>query len=147
MPGTVRLHRILTAPPEKVFRAFVEPDAIASWIPPYGYLCTVHDLDARVGGRHRMSFRNFTTGGSHSFGGTYLAFEPGKHLQYTDRFEDPNMPGEMTVTVTLKAVSAGTELTITQEGIPDMIPTDQCTLGWQQSLEKMARLVEPDIRM
>lgn len=147
MPGTVHLHRVIAAPPEKVFRAFVEPDAIASWLPPYGYLCTVHDLDARAGGKHRMSFRNFTTGGSHSFGGTYLAFEPGKRLQYTDRFEDPNMPGEMTVTVALKAVSAGTELTVTQEGIPDMIPTDQCTLGWQQSLEKMARLVEPDINM
>lgn len=147
MPGTVHLHRVIAAPPEKVFRAFVEPDAIASWLPPYGYLCTVHELDARVGGKHRMSFRNFTTGGSHAFGGTYLAFEPGKCLQYTDRFDDPTMPGEMTVAVTLKAVSAGTELAVTQEGIPDMIPTDQCTLGWQQCLEKMARLVEPDIQM
>lgn len=147
MPGTVRLHRVIAAPPAKVFRAFVEPDAIASWLPPYGFLCTVHELDAKVGGRHRMSFRNFTTGDSHSFGGTYRELIPGERLVYTDKFDDPNLPGEMTVTVTLKAVSAGTEMTIVQDGIPDMIPPDQCHLGWQQCLEKMARLVEPDINM
>jgi uncharacterized protein YndB with AHSA1/START domain len=145
MPGTVKLHRVLTTTPDKVYRAFVEPDAIASWLPPYGYLCTVHHLDAKVGGTHKMSFRNFTTGGGHSFGGTYLELIPGEKLVYTDRFDDPNMPGEMKVTVTLKAVSAGTEMTVVQEGIPDMIPTDQCHVGWQECLEKMARLVQPEI--
>lgn len=147
MPGTVRLHRVLTAPPEKVFRAFVEADAIASWLPPFGFTCTVHELDARKGGKHRMSFRNFTTGGSHSFGGEYLEFEPGKKLVYTDRFDDPNMPGEMTVTVTLKAVPSGTDMTIVQEGIPDMIPVAGCYIGWQECLQKFGRLVEPDINM
>lgn len=145
MPGTVRLHRVLTTSPDKVYRAFIEPDAIASWLPPYGFLCTVHHLDAKVGGTHRMSFRNFTTGGSHSFGGTYLELIPGEKLVYTDKFEDPNMPGEMKVTVTLKAVSMGTELTIVQEGIPDMIPVDGCNVGWQECLEKMAKLVQPEI--
>ena len=145
MPSTVRFHRVLAAKPEKVYRAFLEPDAIASWLPPYGFLCTVHELNATVGGKHRMSFRNFTTGSSHSFGGEYLELKPGERLVYTDRFDDANLPGEMKVTVTLKAVSVGTELSIEQEGIPDVIPREACTLGWQQSLRKLAKLVEPDI--
>jgi uncharacterized protein YndB with AHSA1/START domain len=145
MPGTVRLHRVLTTTPAKVYRAFTEADAMASWLPPYGFLCTVHEMDARVGGRHRMSFRNFTTGGSHAFGGTYLELIPGEKLVYTDTFEDPNMPGEMKVTVTLKAVSVGTELTVVQEGIPDMIPLEGCYLGWQECLEKLTKLVQPEI--
>jgi len=128
-----------------VYRAFLEADAIASWLPPYGFLCTVHHLDAKVGGTHRMSFRNFTTGGSHSFGGTYLELIPNEKLVYTDKFEDPNMPGEMKVTVTLKAVSMGTELTIVQDGIPDMIPVDGCYVGWQECLEKLSKLVQPEI--
>ena len=145
MPSTVRLHRVLTTTPEKVFRAFTEADAIASWLPPFGFLCTVHELDARVGGQHRMSFRNFTTGHSHSFGGTYRDLIPGQRLVYTDRFDDPNLPGEMTVTVDLRAVSVGTEVNITQDGIPDIIPADACYLGWQESLRKLAKLVEPNI--
>ena len=145
MPNTVRLHRVLTAAPAKVFRAFTEADAIASWLPPFGFLCTVHQLDARVGGQHRMSFRNFTTGGSHSFGGTYLELIPGQRLVYTDRFDDPNLPGEMTVTVDLRAVSVGTDLAIAQSGIPDLIPVEACYLGWQESLRKLAKLVEPEI--
>ena len=120
MPNTVRLHRVIAAKPEKLYRAFVEADAIASWLPPFGFLCTVHELDAKVGGRHRMSFRNFTTGGSHSFGGEYLELVPGERLVYTDRFDDPNLPGEMTITVRLKAVSCGTELSIEQAGTPEM---------------------------
>lgn len=146
MPNTVNLHRVLPATPDKVYRAFVEPDAVASWLPPFGFTCTVQELDAREGGRHRMSFRNFTTGNSHSFGGTYLKLVPGETLVYTDSFDDPNLPGEMTVTVTLKAVSVGTEMTVVQEGIPDLIPAEACYLGWQQSLRKLADLVEPDIR-
>ena len=146
MPGTVRLHRVLTAPPEKVYRAFLEPDALAKWLPPNGFVCTVHQLDARVGGAHRASFRNFTTGHSHAFGGEYLELEPGRRLRYTDRFDDPNLPGEMQVTVDLRAVSVGTEVEIVQEGIPDMIPTEACYLGWQESLRNLAKLVEPDIR-
>lgn len=145
MSGTVRFHRVLTAPPGKVYRAFLEPDAVAAWLPPYGFLCTVHALDARMGGAHRMSFRNFTTGSSHSFGGEYLELIPGELLRYTDRFDDPNLPGEMQVTVRLKAVSCGTELSVEQSGIPDVIPLDACHLGWQQSLRKLADLVEPDI--
>lgn len=147
MPHTIRLHRVLAAKPEKVYRAFIEPDAMASWLPPYGYLCTVHELDARVGGKHRMSFRNFTTGDSHSFGGEYLELVPGQKLVYTDKFDDPNMPGEMKVTVTLKAVSTGTDVSIVQEGVPDMIPAEACYLGWQDSLDKFRRLVEPEINM
>lgn len=147
MPNTVRLHRVIATRPEKVYRAFVEPDAIASWLPPYGFLCTVHELDARVGGTHRMSFRNFTTGGSHSFGGAYLELVPGERLVYTDKFDDPNLPGEMKVTVELKGVSCGTELTVVQEGVPDVIPPESCYLGWQDSLRKLAKLVEPDINM
>lgn len=145
MPGTVRLHRVFTASAEKVYRAFVEPDAVASWLPPFGFLCSVHELDATEGGRHRMSFRNFTTGEVHSFGGTYLKLVPGETLVYTDRFDDPNLPGEMTVTVTLKAVAVGTEMTVVQEGIPDMIPEAACYLGWQELLRKLAKLVEPDL--
>lgn len=145
MPSTIRLHRVLTAKPEKIFRAFVEADAIAGWLPPNGFLCTVHELDARVGGRHRMSFRNFTTGGSHSFGGTYREVVPGERLVYTDRFDDASLAGEMTTTVTLRAVSVGTEVTIEQQGIPDAIPPEACYLGWQESLRKLAKLVEPEI--
>jgi len=145
MPNTIRLHRVVAAKPQKVYRAFVEPDAIASWFPPYGYLCTVHNLDAKVGGRHRMSFRNFTTGKGHSFGGTYVELVPGERLVYTDTFEDPNLPGEMRVTVTLKAVSMGTEINIEQEGVPDVIPPDACYLGWQDSLRKLELLVVPEI--
>ncbi len=145
MPGTVKLHRVFAAAPEKVYRAFLEPDAVASWLPPFGFTCTVHELDAREGGRHRMSFRNFTTGESHSFGGTYLKLVPNKALVYTDAFDDPSLPGEMTVTVTLDTVSVGTEVTIVQEGIPDQIPREACYLGWQESLRKLLRLVEPEI--
>lgn len=145
MPGTVRLHRVIAATPEKVYRAFLEPDALASWLPPFGFLCTVHELDAKVGGTHRMSFRNFTTGGSHFFGGTYRELVAAERLVYTDAFDDPNLPGEMTVTVMLKAVSVGTELTIEQTGIPDVIPPEACYLGWQDSLHKLDKLVVPDI--
>ncbi|MCB9947327.1 MAG: SRPBCC family protein [Rhodospirillaceae bacterium] len=145
MPNTIRLHRVIAAKPEKVYRAFVEPDAIASWIPPFGFVCTVHELDARAGGRHRMSFRNFTTGTSHAFGGTYLEVVAGQRLVYTDEFDDPNLPGEMKVTVTLQAVSVGTDMTIEQQGVPDVIPTEACYLGWQDCLQKLARLVEPEI--
>lgn len=145
MPNTVSLHRVFAAGPEKVYRAFLEPDAVASWFPPFGFTCTVHELDAREGGRHRMSFRNFTTGNSHDFGGTYLKLVPGERLVYTDAFDDPNLPGEMKVTVTLKPVSVGTEMTVVQEGIPDLIPTEACYLGWQESMRKLAKLVEPEI--
>lgn len=145
MPGTVRLHRVFTAKPEKVYRAFVEPDAVASWLPPFGFVCTVHQMEAREGGRHRMSFRNFTTGESHSFGGTYLKLVPGELLVYSDMFDDPNLPGEMKVTVTLKPVSLGTEMNVLQENVPDIIPVEACYLGWQESLLKLARLVEPEI--
>jgi len=145
MPNSIRLHRVIAAKPEKVYRAFVEADAIASWLPPFGFLCTVHELDARIGGKHRMSFRNFTTGHSHSFGGEYLELVPGQRLVYSDRFDDPNLPGEMTITVALKAVSCGTEMSIEQAGVPDMIPPEACYLGWQESLRKLAKLVEPEI--
>ena len=145
MPGKVRLHRVIAARPEKIYRAFVERDAIASWLPPYGFVCTIHELDAKVGGNHRMSFRNFTTGDSHAFGGTYQELIPGERLVYTDRFDDPNLPGEMTVTVALKAVSVGTQMVIEQTGIPDAIPEEACYLGWQQSLEKLQKLATPEI--
>lgn len=145
MPSTIKLHRVIAAGPEKVYRAFLEADAVASWLPPYGFLCTVHELDGRVGGRHRMSFRNFTTGNGHSFGGTYVELVPGERLVYTDGFDDPNMPGEMRVTVRLKAVSVGTDIEIEQDGVPDVIPPEACYLGWQESLYKLARLVEPEI--
>jgi uncharacterized protein YndB with AHSA1/START domain len=145
MPNTVRLHRVLATSPEKVYRAFTEADAMAKWLPPNGFACTVHRLDARVGGSHRMSFRNFTTGHSHSFGGNYVELVPNERLRYTDKFDDPNLPGEMQVTVTLKKVAVGTELNVVQEGVPDVIPVEACYLGWQQSLENLAKLVEPDI--
>jgi len=145
MPGTVRLHRVLACPPEKVYRAFTEADAYAAWLPPFGFIATVDRMEARVGGGFHMSFRNFTTGHSHSFGGTYLELVPNERIRHTDSFDDPGLPGEMTVTVTLRAVSCGTEMQVTQEGIPDLIPEDACYLGWQESLIKLARLVEPDI--
>jgi uncharacterized protein YndB with AHSA1/START domain len=145
MPGTVRLHRVLTTKPEKVYRAFVEADALAKWLPPNGFTCTVHHLDAKVGGTFKMSFRNFTTGGSHSFGGKYLELVPGERLRYTDKFDDPNLPGEITVTVTLKPVTCGTDVNIVQDGIPDAIPVEMCYLGWQDSLRNLAALVEPEI--
>ena len=145
MPGTVRLHRVLATAPEKVYRAFLEADAMAKWLPPNGFACTVHHFEARVGGSFRMSFRNFTTGHSHSFGGEYRELVPNERLHYTDRFDDPNLPGEIHVTVTLKKVSVGTELNVVQEGIPDVIPVAACYLGWQQSLENLAKLVEPEI--
>ena len=145
MPNTVRLHRVLATKPEKVYRAFVEADALAKWLPPNGFVCTVHHLDAKAGGAFKMSFRNFTTGISHSFGGKYLELVPGERVRYTQTFDDPNLPGEMTVTVALKQVSAGTELNIVQEGLPDAIPVEMCYLGWQDSLRNLARLVEPEI--
>ena len=145
MPSTILLHRVIATKPEKVYRAFLEPDAMASWIPPFGFLCTVHELDARVGGKHRMSFRNFTTGNSHSFGGTYLELVPGERIVYTDKFDDPNLPGEMKTTVTFKAVSVGTEMKVEQQGVPDVIPAEACYLGWQESLQKLVKLVEPEI--
>ncbi|UVK51410.1 SRPBCC family protein [Mesorhizobium sp. AR02] len=145
MPGTVRLHRVLTTSPEKVYRAFVEADALAKWLPPNGFTCTVHQFEAKVGGTFKMSFRNFTTGGSHAFGGEYLELVPGERLRYTDRFDDPNLPGEIQVTVILKKVSVGTEIDITQAGVPDVIPVEACYLGWQESLRNLAKLVEPEI--
>jgi uncharacterized protein YndB with AHSA1/START domain len=145
MPGTVRLHRVLATKPEKVYRAFIEPDAIAKWLPPNGFTCTVQHLDAKVGGSFKMSFRNFTSGHSHSFGGQYLELVPGECVRYTERFDDPNLPGEIRVSVTLKKVSLGTEINIVQDGLPDAIPLEACYLGWQESLRNLARLVEPDI--
>ena len=145
MPNTVRLHRVLATKSEKVYRAFLEPDAMAQWLPPNGFVGTVHHLDAKVGGKYRMSFRNFTTGQSHSFGGEYIELVPNERLRYTDRFDDPNFPGEIRVTVTLKPVAVGTELHIVQEGIPDAIPLEACYLGWQQTLQNLAKLVEPEI--
>ena len=145
MPSTVRLHRVLATSPEKVYRAFVEGDALAKWLPPNGFTCTVHHLEAKVGGSFRMSFRNFTTGNSHAFGGSYVELVPGERLRYTDTFDDPNLPGQMQVTVTLKKVSVGTEIDIEQGGIPDLIPPEACHLGWQESLRNLARLVEPEI--
>lgn len=145
MPNTVRLHRVIATKPEKVYRAFLEADAMASWLPPFGFTCTVHELEAKVGGKHRMSFRNFTTGKSHAFGGEYVELVPNERVVYTDRFDDANLPGEMRVTVTLKAVSVGTDLSIEQAGVPDVIPLEACYLGWQDSLRKLARLVEPEI--
>ncbi|RUT99369.1 toxin [Mesorhizobium sp. USDA-HM6] len=145
MPSTVRLHRVLATKPEKVYRAFIEADALAKWLPPNGFTCTVHHLEAKVGGTFKMSFRNFTTGDSHSFGGDYVELVPGELVRYTDKFDDPNLPGEMQVTVSLKKVSVGTEMEITQAGIPDAIPAEACYLGWQESLKNLARLVEPEI--
>lgn len=143
--GNLRLHRVLKTSPQRAYRAFLEPDAVAKWLPPYGFTCTVHELEARVGGRHRMSFRNFTTGNSHSFGGEYLELVPFERLGYTTRFDAPNLPGEMKVGVVLRPVLCGTELDIVQEGIPEAIPVEMCYLGWQESLEQLARLVEPEV--
>lgn len=143
--GTVRLHRVLTAPPEKVYRAFLDAEALAKWLPPYGFTCKVHHCEPRVGGTFRMSFKSFTTGNGHSFGGEYLELVPGERIRYTDRFDDPNLPGEMHVTVTLKAVSCGTEMHIEQKGIPAVIPTEACYVGWGQSLAQLALVVEPNI--
>jgi len=145
MPGTVRLHRVLRTKPEKVFKAFVTADALAKWLPPYGFTCTVHHLEAKVGGTFKMSFHNFSSGNGHSFGGEYLELVPGALIRYTDKFDDANLPGEMRVTVSLKAVSCGTDVSIVQEGIPDAIPVEMCYLGWQESLVQLAQLVEPDI--
>ena len=145
MPNSVHLHRVLAARPDKVYRAFLEPDALAKWLPPDGYACTVHQLDAKVGGSYRMSFRNFTTGKSHSFSGEYVELVPIERLRYKDQFEDPNLPGEIHVTVTLRPVSVGTELNIAQEGLPDVIPLEACYLGWQDSLQNLAKLIEPEI--
>jgi uncharacterized protein YndB with AHSA1/START domain len=143
--GTVRLHRIVRATPERVYRAFLNADAMAKWLPPYGFTCRVHQMDATVGGSYRMSFTNFTTGNGHSFGGEYRELVPFERIRYSDRFEDPNLPGEMLTTVTLKQVSCGTELNIVQEGIPEMIPVEMCYLGWQESVEQLLKLVEPEI--
>ena len=145
MPGTVRLHRVLTVRPDKVYRAFIEADALAKWLPPNGFTCTLHQFEGKVGGTFKMSFRNFTTGNSHSFGGEYRELVPGERVRYTDKFDDPHLPGEMQVTVTLKSVGVGTEVTIVQDGIPDAIPVEACYLGWQESLRNLARLVEPEI--
>ena len=143
--NTVQLHRVLSATPERVYRAFTDPDAMAKWLPPHGFTGKVHEMDARVGGRYRMSFTNFSNGQSHSFGGTYVELKPNELLRYTDVFDDPNLPGEMMTTVTLKAVSCGVELRVVQEGIPAMIPVEQCYLGWQQSLTLLKQLVEAEV--
>jgi uncharacterized protein YndB with AHSA1/START domain len=144
--STVRLHRVLRAAPEKVYRAFLDADAMAKWLPPDGFTGKVHHLDAKVGGTFRMSFANFTTGESHSFGGEYLELTTHERIRHTDRFDDPNLPGEMRVTITLKKVSVGTELSIVQEGVPDVIPPEACYLGWQESLALLARLVEAEVK-
>ena len=146
MPNIVRLHRVLRAPPERVYRAFLDADAMAKWLPPHGFTGKVHHLDARVGGTFRMSFTNFTSGKSHSFGGRYDELVPHERVRHTDTFDDPNLPGEMQVSITLRKVLVGTDLTVVQEGIPDVIPAEACYLGWQESLTLLAQLVEPEIR-
>ncbi len=143
--NTIRLHRVLRTTPDKVYRAFLDPEAMAKWLPPNGFTGKVHQLDAKVGGTHKMSFTNFTTGNRHSFGGTYLELVPYERIRYTDKFDDPNLPGELQVTITLKKVSVGTELNIVQEGVPEVIPPEACYLGWQESLMLLAKLVEADI--
>ncbi len=143
--GTVRLHRVLRSKPERVYRAFLDADAMAKWLPPFGFTCKVHHMDARVGGTYKMSFTNFSTGNGHSFGGEYRELIPNERIHYTDSFDDPNMPGEMRTTIALRQVSCGTELTIVQEGLPEAIPLEMCYLGWQESLEQLATLVEPEI--
>src|SRR5580765_6367179 len=143
--GTVTLHRVLRAPPDRVYKAFLDPDAMAKWLPPNGFTGKVHEMDARVGGRYKMSFTNFSTGNSHSFGGEYVELVPNERLRYTDKFDDPNLPGQLQVTVTLKQVSVGTELNIVQEDLPDVIPQEACYLGWQESLRNLAKPVEPEI--
>ena len=145
MPSTIRLHRVLRATPERVYRAFLDPDAMAKWLPPNGFTGKVHEMSAKVGGTYKMSFKNFTSGASHSFGGKYLELVPNQRLRYTDAFDDPKMPGEIMTTVVLKKVSVGTEINVTQEGVPDVIPPDACYLGWQESLTLLAQLVEPEI--
>ena len=143
--GTVRLHRVLRAKPEKVYRAFLDADATSKWLPPYGFTCKVHHMEAKVGGTFKMSFQNFSTGSGHSFGGEYLELVPGERIRYTDKFDDPNLPGELQVTISLKPVLCGTEVAIVQEGIPEAIPVEMCYLGWQESLVQLATLVEPEI--
>ena len=143
--NTIRLHRVLRTTPEKIYKAFLDPDAMAKWLPPNGFTGKVHQMDAKVGGTHKMSFTNFTTGNSHSFGGTYVELVPNERIRYTDKFDDPNMPGEMLTTVDIKQVSVGVEINIVQEGIPDMIPVEMCYLGWQESLALLKMLVEPEI--
>ena len=146
MPGnTIRLHRVLRAKPERVYRAFLDPAAMVKWLPPNGFTAAVHHMDAKVGGTHKMSFTNFTTGSSHSFGGRYVELTPHQRIRYTDSFDDPNLPGEMQVTINLKPVSVGTELSIVQEGVPEAIPPEMCYLGWQESLVLLAKLVEAEI--
>jgi uncharacterized protein YndB with AHSA1/START domain len=145
MPSTIRLHRVLRAPPERVYRAFLDGDAMVKWLPPNGFTAKVHHLDGRAGGSYRMSFTNFTTGKSHSFGGEYVELVPQERIRYSDRFDDPNLPGTMNVTISLKKVFCGTELNITQEGVPDVIPAEACYLGWQESLALLAKLVEAEI--
>ena len=144
-PSTIRLHRVLRAKPERVYRAFLDREAIAKWLPPYGFTCAVHEMNAEVGGTYRMSFTNFSTGNGHSFGGEYRELVPSERIVYTDRFDDPNLPGEMQTTITLKSVSCGTELNVVQEGVPEVIPAEMCYLGWQESLEQLAKLVDPEI--
>ncbi len=145
MTNIVKLHRVFTAPVEKVFKAFTNADAMASWIPPYGFVCKVHHMDVKIGGTYKMTFTNFTTDNGHSFGGEYVEIIDNEKLKYTDQFDDPNLPGQMVTTIELKKVMCGTELFVTQEGIPDAIPTEMCYLGWQESLDKLKRLVEPNI--
>jgi uncharacterized protein YndB with AHSA1/START domain len=143
--GTVHLHRVLRATPERIYRAFLEPDAMAKWLPPHGFTCQVHHMDARVGGTYKMSFRNFGTGTSHSFGGEYVELVPFEKIRYSDRFDNPDLPGQMHATITLRQVLCGTELTVLQEGVPEVIPVEMCYLGWQESLGQLAKLVEPEI--
>ena len=143
--NTVRLHRVLRAAPERIYRAFLDADAMAKWLPPYGFTCKVHQMDARVGGTFRMSFSNFSSGAGHSFGGEYLELVPNERIRYTDKFDDPNLPGVIEVTVVLRAVSCGTDVNITQTGLPEVIPLEMCYLGWQESLVQLAHLVEPVI--
>ena len=145
MPNTVRLHRIIKAAPERIYRAFLTADAMAKWLPPYGFTCTVHHLEAKVGGTFKMSFTNFTSGNGHAFGGEYRELVPNERIQYSDKFDDPNLPGEMVTTVTLRQVSCGTDVSIEQAGIPEMIPVEMCYLGWQESLAQLVNLVEPTI--
>jgi uncharacterized protein YndB with AHSA1/START domain len=145
MPGTVTLHRVIKTSPEKLYRAFTEPVALSSWLPPYGFLCTVDHYEKGVGGTYKMTFINFSTGNGHSFSGKYLELKPGEYIRYTDKFDDPNLPGEMVTSVSLKKVIGGTELRVVQEHIPDAIPVEMCYLGWQDSLDKLTKLVEPNI--
>ena len=145
MPNTVRFHRVFRAPPERVYRAFLDADAMAKWLPPYGFTCKVHHMEAKVGGTFKMSFTNFTSGQGHSFGGSYRELVPSEKIRYTDVFDDPNLPGEMQTTIVLKPVSCGTDIEIVQEGLPEMIPVEMCHLGWQESLAQLKRLVEPEI--